>query len=75
MSHRVSAGPYTLELSLNGIAILYEVDKAGVERQLPGGIGYLDALVQFGGEIIYLRSQNQQLRETIEALRGRGVLP
>lgn len=74
MSHRVSAGPYTLELPPNGVAILY-VDKAGVEHQLPGGTGYLDALVQFAGEVIYLRSQSQQLRETMEAMRVRGVLP
>lgn len=50
--HRVSAGPYTLELPANGVAILYDEDG----KQLPGGVGYFEALVQFAGEVIRLRS-------------------
>ena len=53
---RISAGHYTLELPPNGVAILYEADGAGINRQLPGGIGHLDALVQFAGEVIRLRA-------------------
>lgn len=53
---RVSAGPYTLEIPPNGVATLYEADGAGVDHQLPGGVGYLDALVQFAGEVIRLHS-------------------
>lgn len=55
-NHRVSAGPYTLELPPNGVAILYETDGSGADRRLPGGIGYLDALVQFAGEVVRLRA-------------------
>ena len=55
-NRRVTAGPYTLELPPNGVAILYEADGAGVDHQLPGGAGYLDALVQFAGEIIRLQA-------------------
>ena len=60
---RVTAGPYTLELPPNGVAILYETDEGGSEHRLPGGIGYLDALVQFAGEVIRLRAM-------VEALQG-----
>lgn len=51
---RISAGPYTLDLPPNGVAILYEADGAGVDHQLPGGVGHFDALVQFAGEVIRL---------------------
>ncbi len=54
--HRVRAGPYELELRPSGVAILFEIDNAGIERQLPGGCGYLEALVQFAGEVIRLRA-------------------
>ena len=40
-----------IELPPNGVAVLYEADAGGVDHQLPGGIGYLDALVQFAGEV------------------------
>lgn len=53
---RISVGPYTLDIPPNGIAVLYEADGAGVDHQLPGGVGYLDALVQFAGEVIRLRA-------------------
>lgn len=59
--HRVSAGPYTLALPANGVAILYEH-----EKQLPGGVGYLDALVQFAGEVIRLRSMLDTIRRDPE---------
>lgn len=61
-THRVSAGPYTLEIPANGVAVLYEADPAGDDRQLPGGVGYLDALVQFAGEVIRLRSMIDAMR-------------
>jgi hypothetical protein len=51
---RVSAGRYTLELPPNGVALLYEADGAGIDHQLPGGIGCFDALVQFAGEVVRL---------------------
>lgn len=54
--HRVTAGPFTIVLPPNGVAVLYEADLAGVDHQLPGGVGYLDALVQFAGEIIRLKA-------------------
>lgn len=53
---RVSAGPYTLDLPPNGVAVLYEADAGGNEHQLPGGVGYLDALIQFAGEVIRLQA-------------------
>ena len=56
MTRRVTAGPYTLELPSNGVAVLYEADGAGVDHQLPGGAGYFDALVQFAGETIRLQA-------------------
>lgn len=77
--HRVSAGPYTLELPANGVAVLYEADAGGNEHQLPGGVGYLDALVQFAGEIIRLRAmvdqmgQDRTFRFATPGLRARGV--
>lgn len=55
-TRRVSAGPYTLELPSNGVAILSQADEGGTEHQLPGGADYLDALVQFAGEIIRLQA-------------------
>ena len=61
---RVSAGPYTLELPPNGVAILYEADNAGVDHQLPGGVGYLEALVQFAGEVIRLRAMLDAVDES-----------
>ena len=36
---RISAGPYRLDLPPNGVAILYKVDGAGVDHQLPDGNG------------------------------------
>lgn len=61
---RVSAGPYTLELPPNGVAILYEADPSGSTgiSQVPGGTGYLDALVQFAGEVIRLRAMLDAMR-------------
>lgn len=58
---RISAGPYTLDIPPNGIAVLYEADKDGNEHQLPGGVGYLDALVQFAGEVIRLNAMLDQI--------------
>lgn len=58
---RVTAGPYTLEIPSNGVAVLYEADGAGVDHQLPGGAGYLDALIQFAGEVIRLRAMVDEL--------------
>ena len=62
--HRVSAGPYTLELPPNGVAILYEADPSGGTgiSQVPGGVGYLEALVQFAGEVIRLRAMIESAR-------------
>lgn len=57
--HRVTAGPYTLALPINGIAILYDEDG----KRLPGGVGYLGALVQFAGEVIRLNAEIVALRE------------
>jgi hypothetical protein len=59
---RVTAGPYTLELPTNGVAILHEADGAGIDHQLPGGVGYLDALVQFAGEVIRLQAMLGQMQ-------------
>ena len=61
-THRVTAGPYTLEIPNNGVAILYEVDEYGTDHRLPGGVGYLEALVQFAGEIIRLHAMIDQMR-------------
>lgn len=58
---RVTAGPYTLEIPSNGVAVLYEADKGGNDRQLPGGAGYLDALIQFAGEVTRLRAMVDEL--------------
>ena len=58
---RISVGPYTLDIPPNGIAVLYEADGAGVDHQLPGGVGYLDALVQFAGEVIRLNAMLDQI--------------
>ena len=62
--HRVSAGPYTLELPPNGVAILYEADPSGGTgiSQVPGVVGYLEALVQFAGEVIRLRAMLDAMR-------------
>ena len=71
--HRITAGPYTLELPPNGIAILYEADSAGIDHQLPGGVGYLDALVQFAGEVIRLRAMLDAMRfsgEEVQPMMG-----
>jgi len=68
---RVSAGPYTLEIPPNGVAILYEADKGGTDHQLPGGVGYLEALVQFAGEVIRLRSLVDQMRKERNEFRAR----
>ena len=61
-NRRVTAGPYTLELPVNGVAILYEADGAGVDHRLPGGAGYIDALVQFAGETIRLQAMLAQMQ-------------
>lgn len=62
MTRKVSAGPYTLELPPNGVAILYEADNAGIDHQLAGGVGYFEALVQFAGEIIRLNAMIDQMQ-------------
>lgn len=62
-TRRVTAGPYTLELPANGVAILYEADGAGIDHQLPGGIGHLEALVQFAGEVLRLQAMVDQMRK------------
>lgn len=78
-ARRVSAGPYTIELPSNGVATLYEADAGGNEHQLPGGVGYLDALVQFAGEVIRLCAMLDQMQPEREfhfatsGLRARGV--
>jgi len=51
---RATAGPYTLVISPNGRATLYEADGAGVDSEVPFGVNQLDALVQFAGEVIRL---------------------
>ena len=61
MTHRITAGPYTLEIPTNGVAVLYQADEDGSEHQLPGGVGYLDALVQFAGEVIRLNAMLDQI--------------
>lgn len=60
---RITAGPYTLEIPPNGVAILYEADEGGTDRQLPGGVGYLDAFVQFAGEILRLQAMVSQMQK------------
>lgn len=50
--YRVSAGPYTLDIPANGVAILFEDG-----RRLPGGVGYLEALVWFAGAVTSLRER------------------
>lgn len=62
-ARRVSAGPYTIELPPNGVATLYEADAGGNEHQLPGGVGYLDALVQFAGEVMRLHAMIEAIGE------------
>ena len=61
---KVSAGPFTLDIPPNGVAVLYEADGAGVDHQLPGGTGYLEALIQFAGEVVRLRALHEAIRET-----------
>lgn len=61
MTHRITAGPYTLEIPANGVAVLYQADEDGSKHQLPGGVGYLDALVQFAGEVIRLNAMLDQI--------------
>ncbi|MFA7308373.1 MAG: hypothetical protein WC026_17080 [Hyphomicrobium sp.] len=61
--HSVTAGPYMIELPANGVAILYEADESGAYRQLPGGSGYLEALVQFAGEVIRLCAMIDQMQD------------
>jgi hypothetical protein len=70
---KISVGPYTLDIPPNGIAVLYEADGAGVDHQLPGGVGYLDALVQFAGEVIRLRAMLDAMRlsgEEVQPMTG-----
>lgn len=72
---KVSAGPYTLEIPPNGVALLYGEDG----KQLPGGVGYLDALVQFAGEVIRLNSmiatiRDAALEEAAQACVGSGAI-
>lgn len=62
MTTRVTAGPFTLELPPNGVAVLYEADKGGADHCLPGGVGYLEALVQFAGEVTRLRAMVGQMQ-------------
>lgn len=64
---RVSAGPFTLELPPNGVAILYEADEGGTEHRLPGGVGYLEALVQFAGEVIRLTAMVDHISKDRDA--------
>ena len=73
MTHRITAGPYTLEIPANGVAVLYQADEDGSEHQLPGGVGYLDALVQFAGEVIRLRAMLDAMRlsgEEVQPMMG-----
>ena len=58
---KISVGPYTLDIPPNGVAVLYEADKDGNDHQLPRGVGYLDALVQFAGEVIRLNAMLDQI--------------
>lgn len=70
---KISVGPYTLDIPPNGIAVLYEADGTGVDHQLPGGVGYLDALVQFAGEVIRLRAMLDAMRlsgEEVQPMMG-----
>jgi hypothetical protein len=70
---RISVGPYTLDIPPNGIAVLYEADGAGVDHQLPGGVGYLDALVEFADEVIRLRAMLDAMRlsgEEVQPMMG-----
>ena len=66
-SNKVSAGPYALEIPPNGVALLYEIDEGGTEHRLPGGVGYFEALIQFAGEVIRLRSMVKTMREEVRA--------
>lgn len=64
MTKRVTAGPYTLELPPNGVAILYEADESGMDHRMPGGVGYLEALVQFDStpyRVSWSRNHNGEL--------------
>lgn len=63
---KVSAGPYLLDIPPNGVAILYEADPGGSTGvcQVPGGVGYLDALIQFAGEVVRLRALLEAVRVT-----------
>lgn len=71
-ARRVVAGPYTLEIPANGVAVLYQADEGGSGHQLPGGVGYLDALVQFAGEVIRLNAMLDQIEvERIQENRDR----
>lgn len=49
----VSAGSFRLEIPSNGVAVLYEADAEG-EHQLPGGVFYLEALVEFARRVAEL---------------------
>lgn len=60
---RVTAGPFTLELPPNGVALLYEADEGGTDHLLPGGVGHFEALVQFAGEVIRLRAMVGQMQK------------
>lgn len=62
---RVSAGPYTLDLPENGVALLYENG-----TQLPGGVGYLSALIEFAGEVIRLNAEIVALRQRLDIARA-----
>ena len=72
---RILVGPYTLDIPPNGIAVLYEADGAGVDHQLPGGVGYLDALVQFAGEVIRLRAMLDAMRLSAEEVQPMMGIP
>jgi hypothetical protein len=49
----VSAGSFRLEIPSNGVAVLYEADAEG-EHKLPGGVFYLEALVEFARRVAEL---------------------
>lgn len=69
MNRKVSAGPYTLELPPNGVAVLYQDG-----QRLAGGVGYLEALVQFAGEVIRLQAMleavNQAAAGEVQPMMG-----
>ena len=59
--HRVTAGPYSLDLWPNGRATLYMANGAGQDHEVPWGLDHLDALIQFAGEVLRLKAQLAQM--------------